>query len=112
MNKKIMEALDDTHRLLDALVPTQVETNVIIDDRDLVKKIINASWGLAVHGSNESIKKRGWEGLLNSGDMNANLLSLMSNRSIFLYTQLIIMVVIGLLSEDRNENKSPENTKS
>jgi hypothetical protein len=71
----------------------------IIEDQPLMKDIIYSTFLSAVGGTNMAMKQGGWEGLVKENDMNENLKTLITNKSLYLYTQVLIALISEVLNE-------------
>lgn len=76
----------------------------IINDKNKVKEIMKATFDIAVHGTNSSMKTGGWETLIRGSNNNEKLQELFKNSALYVYTQVLIILVAHVLMKEQNEN--------
>jgi len=78
----------------------------IVNSQSAITDIMAATFLLATHTSNESMKKNGWEALILGSDANENLTKLAQNETLRLYTQIMVIIMAQILKEQKEHGKS------
>lgn len=111
MNQNIRQLLrlNDPDVVIPEIRKVSTDADAIIKDVSLMKDLINSSFLVASYGTNKVMQNGGWEGLIDGGNLNEELLSILKSPAIYLYTQIMTIELIALLSEEKkNEAKSTD----
>ena len=80
---------------LSALLSTHPEIIETLKDPQLIKDIISSTHNLIAAGVSSTVKVGGWEQLISGSDTNTDVMNLLTNPSVILYSQVLAALVIA-----------------